>query len=152
MKNNFVTRQLAELQRMTMAELKDKYTEMFGADSPQTNATHLRKKLAYRIQEMYFGGFTNDEKLILNNIAQKDSMAKLEKVNTPKGAILKGTRFSRLWHDKIYEVTATGDGKFDYNGQLYNSLSRIAKEITGTPWNGKLFFGLESKRGKNANN
>lgn len=150
MKNNFVIKQLAELQRLTMGELKTKYTEMFGTDSPQTNVTNLRRKLAYRIQEMYYGGLTNAEKAVLDSMAQKDPIAKLEKSDLPKGVILKGTRFSRLWHNKVYEVIATGDGKFDYNGQLYKSLSQVAKEITGTSWNGRLFFGLEPKRGRNA--
>ena len=42
-----------------------------------------------------------------------------------------------------YEVTALGNGKFEYDGTVYQSLSAIAREITGTRWNGKLFFGVK---------
>jgi Txe/YoeB family toxin of Txe-Axe toxin-antitoxin module len=52
----------------------------------------------------------------------------------------------RIWHGKKYIVTAKDDG-FDYDGKTYKSLSRIAFVITGTKWNGWLFFGLK-KRGK----
>ena len=44
---------------------------------------------------------------------------------------------------KKYEVTALGNGKFEYDGTVYQSLSAIAREITGTRWNGKLFFGVK---------
>ena len=44
---------------------------------------------------------------------------------------------------KEYVVTVLGGGEFEYNGAKYNSLSRIAREITGGHWNGKLFFGVK---------
>ena len=50
----------------------------------------------------------------------------------------------RLWQGKIYEVTATQDG-FVYEGIKYRSLSEIARTITGTRWNGLLFFGLAER-------
>ena len=54
-----------------------------------------------------------------------------------------GTRYQRVWKGKKYEVTALGNGKFEYDGTVYQSLSAIAREITGTRWNGKLFFGVK---------
>lgn len=55
----------------------------------------------------------------------------------------------RIWHGKKYIVTAKDEG-FDYDGKTYKSLSQIAFVITGTKWNGWLFFGLK-KRGKKKN-
>ena len=59
--------------------------------------------------------------------------------------ILPGTRFVRIWKDRRYEVLAHENG-FEYDGRMFRSLSAVAREITGTRWNGKIFFGL--KKGK----
>ncbi len=70
-------------------------------------------------------------------------MANLQ--NKAKGMIskLRGTRYQRVWKGKKYEVIVLGDGTFEYDGTVYQSLSAIAREITGTRWNGKLFFGVK---------
>jgi hypothetical protein len=54
-----------------------------------------------------------------------------------------GTVLSRVHDGRTHEVTV-GDGVFGYQGRAYRSLSAIAREITGTPWNGWTFFGLKS--------
>ena len=54
-----------------------------------------------------------------------------------------GVQLRRVWQGKEYVVTVLGGGEFEYNGAKYNSLSRIAREITGGHWNGKLFFGVK---------
>ena len=56
---------------------------------------------------------------------------------------LRGTRYQRVWKGQKYEVTVLEDGKFEYAGEVFNSLSAIARNITGTRWNGKLFFGVK---------
>ena len=61
--------------------------------------------------------------------------------------ILPGTRFVRIWKDRRYEVLAHENG-FEYEGRMFRSLSAVAREITGTRWNGKIFFGL--KKGNDA--
>ena len=61
--------------------------------------------------------------------------------------ILPGTRFVRIWKDRRYEVLAHENG-FEYDGRMFRSLSAVAREITGTRWNGRLFFGL--KKGNDA--
>lgn len=138
-----VTRRLAALQRMDVSELREKYAELFGSESASVNPSHLRKRLAFRIQEVCYGGLTGGEKAILDGIAQKDPVARLGKAKPVKGEIIKGTRFSRLWHSRAYEVIATGDGRFEYDGRIFKSLSAVAKDITGTQWNGKMFFGIK---------
>jgi hypothetical protein len=64
-----------------------------------------------------------------------------KKVN-PKLVIKSGTKFIRQWQGKAHEVEAAG-ATFLYNGESYKSLSAIARKITGTQWNGKLFFGVK---------
>ncbi len=58
--------------------------------------------------------------------------------------ILPGTRFVRIWKDRRYEVLAHPNG-FEYEGRIFRSLSAVAREITGTRWNGRLFFGLKKR-------
>jgi hypothetical protein len=52
-----------------------------------------------------------------------------------------GTRLVRAWGGKVHTVTAVPRG-FEYQGQRYRSLSAIARAITGTSWNGRVFFGV----------
>lgn len=65
------------------------------------------------------------------------------KINKGMISKLRGTRYQRVWKGKKYEVIVLGDGTFEYDGTVYQSLSAIAREITGTRWNGKLFFGVK---------
>ena len=56
-----------------------------------------------------------------------------------------GTRLIREWQGVEHLVTVTSDG-FDWQGRPYKSLSAIARAITGTRWNGWVFFGLKNHR------
>ena len=49
----------------------------------------------------------------------------------------------RVWKGVRHEAVVRNDGRFEYNGEIFNSLSAIAKVITGTHWNGRLFFGIK---------
>jgi hypothetical protein len=60
----------------------------------------------------------------------------------PELIVKSGTKFIRQWQGKVHEVEASGS-EFIYNGVGYKSLSAIARKITGTQWNGKLFFGVK---------
>ena len=55
-----------------------------------------------------------------------------------------GTKLIRQWQNASYQVTVVGNG-FEYDGKTYRSLSAIAKAITGTNWNGRVFFGVKSR-------
>lgn len=138
-----IRRQIDRINRMNLAELREKFNELFGFEPGQTNIVNLRRRFVYRIQELHFGGLSDNDKEILTRIADGDPMANLQ--NKAKGVIskLRGTRYQRVWKGKKYEVIVLGDGTFEYDGTVYQSLSAIAREITGTRWNGKLFFGVK---------
>ena len=70
------------------------------------------------------------------------SSYELGKKVRPELAVKSGTKFMRQWQGKTHEVEAAGSA-FIYNGESYKSLSAIARKITGTQWNGKLFFGVK---------
>ena len=57
-----------------------------------------------------------------------------------------GTVLTREYHGQEIRVVALEDGQFEYDGQVFTSLSAVAKAVTGTKWNGRLFFGLTKRR------
>ncbi len=128
--------ELARLQIMELDELKDKWRELYNREAPDCGKLFLKHQLAFRIQELQYGG-----------ISETTQAALVEIDNTPKvrpnnGGFLPGTKFEREWKGKLYVVKATSDG-FELNGQNYKSLSGAAFAITGTQWNGKKFFGVK---------
>ena len=142
-KNFIMKKEIAALEDASVAELKEKFSELFGFECGATNARNLRARLAYKLQEIFLGGLSEEDKATLDAIADKDPAANLKAVpNTPK-AVSKGTRLRRDWKGKTYEVFVRDDGKFEYDGAVYRSLSAVATEITGTHWNGKKFFGVK---------
>ena len=57
--------------------------------------------------------------------------------------MIQGARIVKEWKGKIYTVIITADGRYEYDGEVYRSLSAVADKITGTHWNGKKFFGVK---------
>ncbi len=145
-----VLRQLATLNAMTLEQLREKWLDLYGSDPPPYKRQFLIKRLAYRIQELFYGGLSETAKARLKQVAQEDPVArvdgKVSKKRQSENAILPGTRFVRIWKDRRYEVLAQENG-FEYDGRIFRSLSAVAREITGTRWNGKLFFGLKKHNG-----
>jgi hypothetical protein len=97
--------------------------------------------LAYRIQEKVFGGLSLRARKKLQEIAQS-----LETTSRKRKSIRlqAGTRLVRSWHGVLHQMTVLDSG-YEYNGKSYDSLSVIAREITGTRWSGPLFFGTKRK-------
>jgi Protein of unknown function (DUF2924) len=72
------------------------------------------------------------------------------KTSKRRGSLLQirpiaGTRLIREWRSVEHCVTVRQED-FEYQGRPYKSLSAIARQITGTRWNGLVFFGLKSSR------
>ena len=140
-----ILRQLAALETMTMDQLHERWRGLYGAEPPGYKRQFLIKRLAYRIQELFYGVLSDAAQTRLRQAARMDRRVS---GNPPgKGDILPGTRFVRMWKDRRYEVLAHENG-FEYDGRMFRSLSAVAREITGTRWNGRLFFGL--KKGHDA--
>lgn len=147
-----VLKQLSALKTMSLEELKTKWQELYGDEAPQYKTQFLIKKLAYRIQELYHGGLSTEAKNYISLRASSDPLAtiqtKIPQARKVTEDLLPGTRFVRIWNDKRYEVIVREDG-FEFEGKLYRSLSAIARDITGTRWNGKVFFGYKKQVGAN---
>jgi Protein of unknown function (DUF2924) len=133
--------QIEALQTLNKTQLLAIWAENFGKDPP----LNLRKELmvpilAYRMQEREFGGLSHAARRRLREVAVSLRTDKPSQ-ERPDSAPQTGTRLLRVWHGETHEVIATGSG-YEYRGQTYSSLSKIARQITGTRWSGPLFFGV----------
>jgi hypothetical protein len=132
-----------------MSQLQEKWLDLYGSEPPKYQKAFLVKRLSYRIQELFYGGLSETTTSTLKKVATEDAVAMVnEKIPTAKKTknnLLAGTRLVRIWHESRYEVLVQENG-FEYDGQNYRSLSAIAKKITGTHWNGKKFFGIETAK------
>lgn len=138
-----MTEQIADVYNMGADELNAKFEELYGFTPGQTSIVTIRNRIIYRIQETFLDGVALEDREFLKNIAARDPLANL--VRKPQNRISKvaGARYERVWKGKKHEVTVLGDKRFEYAGGIYTSLSAIAREITGTRWNGKVFFGVK---------
>ena len=135
-------RQIEATRKMKMPELENKFLELYGIENRGATARNLRKRIAYRLQEILYGGLSDADAARLDALADADPLARLEAVPARRLTKTQGTRFIRVWKGVSHEAIANGDGTFTYDGRTWKSLSAIAREITGTRWNGKLFFGV----------
>jgi hypothetical protein len=142
-KQALIKRQMATVSKLSLDELKEKFEELYGFAPRMVNAETLRHRIAYRLQEIQFGGLPPAAAQFLDDLADGDSLANLEKQQARKYVATRGTRYIREWKGTTYEVIVQSAGCFEFNGRTYKSLSAIASEITGTHWNGKRFFGVD---------
>lgn len=119
-----------------LKKLCEYHKKYCGSAPAVLTKSYLRRKIIYRIQEIQFGGLTEDE------IKRIEALANEPKDKTSTMNIIKGTIIKRKYNNQLYEVVSLGNGKFEMNGIEYNSLSAVAKKITGSHWNGRAFFGL----------
>jgi hypothetical protein len=142
-----VLAQLAALKGAPAVALKAKWRALFDTEPPPYNRRFLESRLAYRIQELAYGGLRKETVERLRVLAkQYDGKAGGHLKGRHDRMPIAGTRLVREWQGVQHSVTVRGDD-FEYLGQPYKSLSAIAREITKVRWNGWVFFGLKSHRG-----
>ena len=139
---------ITELNRMSTDELKKKWVELYEQEPPEFKRQLLLRRLAYKIQEIAHGGVdvqTNARMTILLDQSGYDEMGRRKPDPNELPYKTPGTVFVREWHERKHEVTLLDNGKFEYDGIPYKSLTAIATKITGTKRNGPKFFGLRDK-------
>ncbi|MBU6395860.1 MAG: DUF2924 domain-containing protein [Sphingomonadales bacterium] len=132
---------------MTVRELKAEWAKLFSSEAPNNSRPFLEQRLAYRIQELTWGGPSKPVRQLLDALADEVEGKKVRRsvITDPRNPVI-GTRLVREWDGAEHVITVLKDG-FDWQGRRYKSLSSIARDITGTRWNGYRFFGLrENKR------
>jgi len=132
------------LPALNKAQLVPIWRRNFDHDPPPK----LRKELmvpilAYGMQEKEFGGLSHRARKRLRDIAQSLGPEKRPHASIAP-SIRSGTRLIRRWGGEVHEISVTEAG-FEYLGKQYASLSKIAREITGTRWSGPLFFGRRKR-------
>jgi hypothetical protein len=160
--NASVLKEIEGLRRLTVAGLHDKYREVFGEESRSNHKDFLYRRIAWRLQANAEGGLSerarqraleiaNDadlrirapKELELPGDARRTAVTTIRQVGGSRDGRLPaaGTLLTRDFKGRTYVVKVLADG-FEYEGRKCKSLSAIAVKITGTRWNGFLFFGL----------
>jgi hypothetical protein len=157
-----IQNQIDELSRMTVGQLKQKYLEIFSEESRSNHKQFLFRRIAWRIQAVAEGGlserarrraleiandadlrvraprtmFGRDTTVNPNLSVTRKVGGKLDSRLPPPGSFLE-----RDYKGRPVIVKVLVDG-FEFKGQIYRSLSAVAREVTGSKWNGFLFFNL----------
>ena len=140
---------LTALKSMSVNDLKAEWQALFNAPAPNNSRTFLESRLAYRIQELTYGGPDKQTRRLLDLLADEveGTLTRKAQIADPRNPVV-GTKLIREWDGTAHTVTVLKEG-FEWGGQRYKSLSAVARAITGTRWNGYRFFGLrERKRGE----
>ncbi|MCP4678721.1 MAG: DUF2924 domain-containing protein [Deltaproteobacteria bacterium] len=137
-----ITIQITALETMSLGELQARYQELYGEMTRSRNKGYLKKRLAGRIQRLAEKKATKT-KIAYQKPKEKKPPAKKARTDKPRDPRLPdpGTVIIKEYKDVTHEVKVLNRG-FEHQGTYYKSLSRLAKEITGSIWNGFLFFGL----------
>jgi hypothetical protein len=150
--------EVAALRRMSPAELREKYLAVFGEPTRTGNKDFLCKRLAWRMQSLAEGSLSDRARQRAAELA-RDADIRMTMPRPPQttpGAAqrvkpapairdervpMPGTVLARQHRGRTIEVTVLPKG-FEWEGEVYRSLSAVAKAVTGSHWNGHLFFGL----------
>jgi hypothetical protein len=144
---NAVAVKIEALEQMDGAALRSEWRRLYRAPAPKRVARDLLMLgVAWKIQEQAYGGLGAATRRHLADLAK--TMERDGDVTRNSAARLKpGARLVREWHGKTHTVVVIEDG-FEWRGSRWQSLSAIAREITGGHWSGPRFFGLNRKAGQ----
>lgn len=134
---------LDQLAALADAELGAEWARCYGAPAPNLPLELLRLGIAYKLQEQKLGGISRQAKSLLRQVTARAGAGAGKKPMPRK--LTPGTRLVRDWHGASHTVTVLDEG-FAYDGRHWQSLSAIARAITGSQWNGPLFFGLAERK------
>jgi hypothetical protein len=143
-----VLARLAALKTTPTAGLKAEWRRLFETEPPPYNRRFLESRLAYRIQELAHGGLKPETVRRLEELGEElygDNKGR-RRVREDRKPIA-GTRLIREWQSVEHCITVR-DEDYEYQGRPYKSLSSVAREITGSRWNGWVFFGLKNQRAR----
>lgn len=158
-----VRKEIEALRHMTVGQLRQKHVEVFGEETHSNHKEFLFRRIAWRIQALAEGGLSerarrraleiaNDADLRIRapktvfqqdvGFSQENVKRKVAAENDPRLPFA-GSEIARDYKGRRIVVKVLASG-FEYEGKIFRSLSAIAREVTGTKWNGFLFFGLAS--------
>ncbi len=134
--------EIASFKTMDVKALKQRWRDLFDTEPPAYNRRFLESRLAYRVQELAYGGLKPEVIARLEALGEQlDGGNITVRKKRADDRPIAGTRLVREWQGVEHHVTVLVDG-FEYLGRPYKSLSAVARAITGTRWNGWVFFGI----------
>jgi hypothetical protein len=157
-----IVKEVAALQRLSVKDLRGRYAEVFGEATHAKNKAWLVKRVAWRLQALAEGDLSerarrraaelaNDADLRLNPprtpavpttpVPEERTTTRTLRFQADDRLPPPGTVLTRTYKGETLQVMVLADG-FEYQGQVYASLSAVAKAITGSHCNGYLFFRL----------
>ena len=141
--------EIAHLRGLDHKGLRSRWQSIFQRQAPAHLTRHLLfAVIAYRIQADRFGDIDHATRQVLDRTVAKEAepamSARLASFDQKRTELTPGTVLVRKWDRQSQRVMVMADG-FAWNGQTYDSLSKVAFAITGTRWNGPRFFGLRDK-------
>ncbi len=143
--NPSVSAQVASLPALHIKELWVLWDQYFPRRPERPNRSYLESRVAYKIQEAAYGGLSMATRMRLEAIGAKHSKIKI-RARTQEFQFAPGTVLVREWGERDHRVTVTAEGRFEYDGQTFKSLSAVARHISGTHWSGPAFFGLRKSK------
>jgi Protein of unknown function (DUF2924) len=141
-----VAAQLATLPSLPMPDLWALWDQHFPRRPAHRNRHYVESRLAYRIQEQAYGTLPTPIRRMLVEAGAKHSKIKSAAGRSAQTLLMPGTTLIREWEEREYRVTVTPEGLYALDGQVFKSLSAVARHITGTHWSGPKFFGLRDKK------
>jgi hypothetical protein len=146
--------EIAHLRGLDLGRIRSRWQSVFGRPAPAHLTRHLLFViLAYRLQADRFGDLDHATRQVLDRTVAKEAepamAARLASFDQKRTELTPGTILVREWDRQSQRVMVMADG-FAWNGQTYDSLSKVAFAITGTKWNGPRFFGLRDKEDRAA--
>jgi hypothetical protein len=152
--------EINKLRQMTVGELREKWLELYGEPSRSRNKDYLWRRLAWRIQELQYGGLSDRARARIEELAPDGfirarpptqaiparptaNVARIRDARRPTP----GTIITRQWHDRELRLLILEDA-FEFDGVQYGSLSEAARAATGQRWSGPLFWGLKKRSRK----
>lgn len=138
--------EVARLRDLDLGELRARWQTVFRRRPPLSLPRHLLLRLlAYRIQAEALGDLDSGCQRILDRAdSPKAAGNQVRKLSDLRSTLQQGTILSREWNGRMHRVAVLAGG-FAWNGNTYPSLSKVARAITGTHWNGPRFFGLRDR-------
>lgn len=151
-----IVSEINAFRQMSVGELREKWRELYGCASRSRNRDFLWRRLAWRIQELALGGLPGATRERLAELGA----APFERAQIPRGFVESlapvnsprrdprlpkpGSTILRRYKGIDIRVRVLDDG-FEYDGRHFETLTEIARAVTGSAWNGYLFFGLTKR-------
>ncbi|MBY0310731.1 MAG: DUF2924 domain-containing protein [Phycisphaerales bacterium] len=154
--------EVARLQKLKVPELREEFERLWGEPARSNNRMYLLKRILWRLQALEHGGLTERAQRLALELARDQDLRvrpstamhkafdrAVAEVECGGGDQLPptGSVLTRVYRGRRVQVRVTQNG-FEHEGAVYMSLTAAARAITGSAWNGRLFFGLTQRGNK----